>query len=330
MGTQRICVTVCNVPATLLGNVVAFFLSAFDKVEEVTQLRAATGTAHGDYVFRMCLNREGFQAIPNIIFCQDRQMMVVVEGRWLHCWHCKQVSHLTKACPLKARPPDPQELLEDTTTATGKKNKEAEWKQVTWRGKTNKEATKPSASSNLATTKETSPAGNKKTPSSLETTPVTSERPAPAPRIRTPTSPKPSPAPRTSPRPAPRKMTPPKNNSSPKTPNSQKTITTATKPTETPMDNSTNLKRRRDSGEGQAKKLCPSQPKDTLTPNNHLNHLNNPLCKNPKPFSSLFPNPHSSLFLTIQKPITRPIHIAPLTFSHHPKHTAELIQSLSR
>ena len=43
MGTHRIHVTLCHVPAILPGNVVASFLSAYDRVEEVTQLRALPG-----------------------------------------------------------------------------------------------------------------------------------------------------------------------------------------------------------------------------------------------------------------------------------------------
>ena len=74
-GTRRIQVIVCNVPANLPGEVVASYLSAFGRVEEMTQLRATTGTAHRDHVFRLCLDREGFQAIPDTLYF--RQMMVV-------------------------------------------------------------------------------------------------------------------------------------------------------------------------------------------------------------------------------------------------------------
>ena len=56
MGTHRIRVTVCNVPAFITGEVLASFFSAYRRVEEVT-LRSFAGTAYGDY---MCLTREGF------------------------------------------------------------------------------------------------------------------------------------------------------------------------------------------------------------------------------------------------------------------------------
>ena len=100
MGTRRIRVQVRNVPAYLTGDFLAAFLSAYGSAEEVSQLPAATGTAHGDYVFRVCLNREGFQVIPDPIISRDRQMMVV-EGRRPHCWHCKQAGHLARVCPRK-------------------------------------------------------------------------------------------------------------------------------------------------------------------------------------------------------------------------------------
>ena len=72
MGARRIRVTVCNVPANLTEDVVASFLSSYGKVEDVTQVRAATGAARWDYVFRICLNWEDFQSIPNTINSRDR------------------------------------------------------------------------------------------------------------------------------------------------------------------------------------------------------------------------------------------------------------------
>ena len=82
-GTRRIRVTVCNVPATVTGEVLAAFISRYGRVEESNLLRSASGTAYGDHVFRLCLTREGFQATPEIIISRERQMMVVVEGRRL-------------------------------------------------------------------------------------------------------------------------------------------------------------------------------------------------------------------------------------------------------
>ena len=58
-------------------------------------------SVHDDYVFLICLTEEDFKDIPDTILCQERLMMVVVEGRWLHCWNYKQIGHLAKACPQK-------------------------------------------------------------------------------------------------------------------------------------------------------------------------------------------------------------------------------------
>ena len=69
-GTRRVRVTVCNVPAFLTDEILASFLSANGRVEDVSRLRSTAGTVHGDYVFRICLIREGFQAIPHTILMQ--------------------------------------------------------------------------------------------------------------------------------------------------------------------------------------------------------------------------------------------------------------------
>ena len=61
LGTRRIRVTVCNVPGTITGEIVTTFLNAYDRVEDISKLRAAAGTTHGDNMFRICLDREGFQ-----------------------------------------------------------------------------------------------------------------------------------------------------------------------------------------------------------------------------------------------------------------------------
>ena len=64
-GRQKIRVTVCNEPMLLNGDVLAAYLSAYGSVEEVTPIRGTDGTAHGDYIFNVVLNREGFQAALN-------------------------------------------------------------------------------------------------------------------------------------------------------------------------------------------------------------------------------------------------------------------------
>ena len=80
-GTRRIKVTVCSVSVQLNGGVLAAYMSAYGSVEEVTTVHSADGTAHGNFVLNICLNRESFQAIPRILTYRDQQMMMVVEGR---------------------------------------------------------------------------------------------------------------------------------------------------------------------------------------------------------------------------------------------------------
>ena len=94
-------VTVCNVPIQLDGDVLAAYLSKYGSVEVVTLLKASDGTAYGDYILTVCLDREGFQAIPHIISYEQQQMMVVVEGRKPLCWACKQLDHIARTCPQK-------------------------------------------------------------------------------------------------------------------------------------------------------------------------------------------------------------------------------------
>ena len=85
IGDFQLRVTVCNVTAFITGKVLASFLRAYERIEEVSLLRSAAGTAVGDYMFRICLTREGFQAVPDRINNRDKQMTVVVEGRRPRC-----------------------------------------------------------------------------------------------------------------------------------------------------------------------------------------------------------------------------------------------------
>ena len=98
-GTRRLCVTVCNVPAIITGEVLAAYLSAYGQVEEFNLLRSPAGTAYGHYAFRLCLTRDGFKAIPETLISGVRQMMVVVEGRRPRCWGCKKIGQIAKFCP---------------------------------------------------------------------------------------------------------------------------------------------------------------------------------------------------------------------------------------
>ena len=45
-------------------------------VEETTPMRSADGTAHGDYVFNICMNRVGSHAVSRILTYQEQQIMV--------------------------------------------------------------------------------------------------------------------------------------------------------------------------------------------------------------------------------------------------------------
>ena len=86
LGTRRIRVTICNIPAFITGKVLAAFLSAYGRVEEINLLRSTAGTAYGEYVFRMCLIQEGFQAIPEtIVSCHSRHR---------NCRNCKSKSNV--------------------------------------------------------------------------------------------------------------------------------------------------------------------------------------------------------------------------------------------
>ena len=81
MGSRRIKITVCNVPIALNEEVLAAYLIEYGKIENIEKAKSTNGTAHGDYVFTMCLDRGGFTAIPHVIEYEDRAMTVVVEGR---------------------------------------------------------------------------------------------------------------------------------------------------------------------------------------------------------------------------------------------------------
>ena len=108
--TRRIRVTVCNVPAFITREVLVAFLSAFGCLEEINLLRSAAGTAYGDYVFRLCLTREGFQAIPEIIVSRERRMMVVVVGRCrdVSSWGTSQSFALKRPSRMLQYPQTPQ------------------------------------------------------------------------------------------------------------------------------------------------------------------------------------------------------------------------------
>ena len=85
----------------LSGDVLTAYLSIYGGMEQVTQITSNSGTAYGDYVFIMCLDRGGFNNIPHIIKYRDQSMMVVVEDRKPLCWHCRKIGYFSRTCPQK-------------------------------------------------------------------------------------------------------------------------------------------------------------------------------------------------------------------------------------
>ena len=99
MGGRRVEITVCNVPIRLDEEVLAAFLSINGYTENIEKAKSTNGTAHGDYIFTMCLDGGEFTAIPHILEYENQVMTVVVEGRKPQCWNCKQQGHFSKSCP---------------------------------------------------------------------------------------------------------------------------------------------------------------------------------------------------------------------------------------
>ena len=98
-GKWRIKVTQCNISIQLNGDLLTTYLSEYGSIDVIA--KSASGTALGNYVFTMCLDRGRFQAIPHLIEYEDQVMMVVVESRRPQCGPCKQLGHFTRSCPQK-------------------------------------------------------------------------------------------------------------------------------------------------------------------------------------------------------------------------------------
>ena len=271
-GTRRLRVTVCNVPAIITGEVLAAYLSAFGQVEEFNLLRSPAGTAYGVYAFRLCLTRDGFKAIPETLICGDRQMIVLVEGRRPRCWGCKQIGHIAKFCPQRPENREKATLTTTTTTTTGDAaattttiNKETEAKgpgpaqpkssnQEGWTEVARKRKGSPKQGE-----KSSSPPQKKAQAAVAVVAAKVSPEPPVTPASATPATPAPeTSAPAASPRPS--TTTTPKTPTVPLTsPKKHKKKNKINAPEE--METNVNLKRRRDSGEGTAKKICPEQSK---------------------------------------------------------------------
>ena len=118
---------------------------------------------HTVTVINMYLKREGFQATPHIIKFQQQNMMVVVEGKRLLCWSCKQLGHFTRSYPQKTVTPT-KPITTAATSGTSKElepggysNKEEGLTQVSQKGRKNNSPLKQTAAetTTIPTTKET-------------------------------------------------------------------------------------------------------------------------------------------------------------------------------
>ena len=252
LGTRRIRVTVCNVPAFITGEVLAAFLSTYGCVEEINLLRSAAGTAYGDYVFRMCLTREGFQAIPETTISRDRQMMVIVEGRRPRCWSCKQLGHISKFCPQKDPPKTPAAAAATVTTQTAASTVSTVTISDATPEKELDQAQQKKADDWIEVTRKKKKSPKKAEDKSTSASPAKEMEPAPA---KATTSAIFIPRLVTAPIPAHITEHPPTTKARKKA--KSKPVYTTPVPTtpetqETPMETATNLKRRRSSGEGAA------------------------------------------------------------------------------
>ena len=122
MGRRKIRITVCNVPIQLNEEVLAAYLVKHREIEDITKAKSVKGTAHGDYIFTMGLDRGGFTAIPHIIEYEHQIMTVVVEGRKPQCWNCKQLGHFSKSCSQKTTKTTPATTTTTTETTTNTTN----------------------------------------------------------------------------------------------------------------------------------------------------------------------------------------------------------------
>ena len=295
-GTRRLRVTICNVSAHITGEVLATYLSSYGQVEEYNLLRSPAGTAYGDYAFRLCLTRDGFKAIPETLISGDRQMIVMVEGRRPRCWSCKQIGHISKFCPEKPENATAAAVTTTASTATTTTSKTAEAQDPSQgQPKTNDQE----GWSEVTRKRRGSPKQGEKSPISSPPQKQTKvPAPATAEQSTTPTS-----------TPATKKV--------PQTPTTAKTTATSMTPVSpvSPtlikkkkkkinkedhenMETSTNLKRRRDSGEGAAKKVCagPSCTEDPLEGHSNAYPQKQPLPQQvPIPVPLLAPFPSLSL-----------------------------------
>lgn len=74
----------------------------------------------GHCVLQVTISCKNFLDIPDILICQDKRILVVVEERRPHCWSCSTAGHLFKACLGKNTAPQPLPTTIGTTEAMEK------------------------------------------------------------------------------------------------------------------------------------------------------------------------------------------------------------------
>ena len=279
LGKRHIKVTVCNASMQLNGDVLAAYLSTYGGVEEYTLITSAHGTAYGDYVFTMILDRGGFHSIPHTITYRDTTMMVVVEGRKPLCWNCKKLGHFSRSCPQKTTITGPK------TTSTTSDTINAKTTTTTTTTTTDTASTNSNPETGVQPEKEegwTLAKGNKKksSPTKPTTTITTTIAAAPA---------------------------------TTQTPNKKKT-----KNQQEEMETTFNLKRRRDSGDSDKdgeKKQCKNLPTTPKPKKQQPQPEKQPLPIQPQKPTEKTPRPTP----IIQNNPQRPAHIPHSPAQHTPK-----------
>ena len=98
-----------------------------------------------DGTWRLCIDRESFQAIPHIPTHKDQQIIVIIEGKWPLFWSCKQLGQLARYCPQKTsinNSNNNNKTISIKTTLEPEdhpNNPEEGWTQVTRRKKAQKQ-----------------------------------------------------------------------------------------------------------------------------------------------------------------------------------------------
>ena len=207
-------------------------------------------------------------------------MMVMVEGRRPRCWGCKQIGHIAKFFPQRPENKEKASVTTTTTkdaaaTTTTTINKEAEAQGP---GQVQPKSNNQEGWTEVTRKRRGSPKKGEKSPSSSPPQKQIKAPPPPPPAVAVAATPEPpatpTPAPVT-PTPAIPTLATQKPAASPTTSTANPKTPAAAVPPVSPkknkkktkqnqieeMETSVNLKRRRDSGEGAAKKICPEQPK---------------------------------------------------------------------